>query len=98
MPDVGPSLCGAALPRRRRRRSRDSHGGTAVMSGMIPAAKPLIGDEEREAVDAVLRSGGLAGGPQVAAFEQEFSRELVAGRYCVAVNSGTAGSHLGLLA
>jgi perosamine synthetase len=68
------------------------------MSGMIPAARPLIGDEEREAVDAVLRSGGLAGGPQVAAFEQEFSRELVAGRYCVAVNSGTAGSHLGLLA
>jgi perosamine synthetase len=68
------------------------------MSGMIPAAKPLIGDDERAAVDAVLRSGGLAQGPQVAAFEQEFSTALVDGLECVAVNSGTAGAHLGLLA
>ena len=43
------------------------------MTGMIPAAKPLIGDEERAAVDAVLASGGLAQGPEVAAFEQEFA-------------------------
>ena len=44
------------------------------MSGpMIPAAKPLIGDEEREAVDRVLRSGMIAQGPEVAAFEQEFA-------------------------
>ena len=40
---------------------------------MIPAAKPLIGDEERAAVDRVLRSGMLAQGPEVAAFESEFS-------------------------
>jgi len=65
---------------------------------MIPAAKPLIGDEEREAVDRVLRSGMIAGGPEVAAFEQEFSDQLAGGWPCVAVNSGTAGSHLGLLA
>jgi perosamine synthetase len=65
---------------------------------MIPAAKPLIGDEERAAVDRVLRSGMIAGGPEVAAFEQEFGAELVEGRRCVAVNSGTAGSHLGLIA
>jgi perosamine synthetase len=64
----------------------------------IPAAKPIIGDEEREAVDRVLRSGMIAQGPEVAAFEQEFSAELVAGRACVAVNSGTSGLHLGLLA
>jgi dTDP-4-amino-4,6-dideoxygalactose transaminase len=68
------------------------------MSGMIPAAKPLIGDEEREAVDRVLRSGMLAQGPEVAAFEREFSQELVDGVECVAVNSGTSGAHLGLLA
>jgi perosamine synthetase len=64
----------------------------------IPAAKPIIGDDERAAVDRVLRSGMLAQGPEVAAFEQEFSAELVDGRACVAVNSGTSGLHLGLLA
>ncbi|MCB2174987.1 MAG: DegT/DnrJ/EryC1/StrS family aminotransferase [Actinomycetales bacterium] len=65
---------------------------------MIPAAKPLIGDEERAAVDRVLRSGMIAQGPEVAAFEQEFADQLVGGRTCVAVSSGTAGLHLGLLA
>lgn len=65
---------------------------------MIPAAKPLIGDEERAAVDRVLRSGMIAGGPEVAAFEQEFAAQVVDGRTCVAVNSGTSGQHLGLLA
>jgi perosamine synthetase len=65
---------------------------------MIPAAKPLIGDEERAAVDRVLRSGVIAQGPEVAAFESEFADHLVGGRTCVAVSSGTAGLHLGLLA
>ncbi|TDQ02920.1 MULTISPECIES: DegT/DnrJ/EryC1/StrS family aminotransferase [unclassified Leifsonia] len=64
----------------------------------IPAARPLIGDEERAAVDAVLQSGMLAQGPEVAAFEREFSDALVAGRPTAAVNSGTSGLHLGLLA
>ena len=64
----------------------------------IPAARPLIGDEERAAVDAVLQSGMLAQGPEVAAFEREFSEALVAGRPTAAVNSGTSGLHLGLLA
>jgi dTDP-4-amino-4,6-dideoxygalactose transaminase len=65
---------------------------------MIPSAAPIIGDGERAAVDRVLRSGMLAQGPEVAAFEREFSAELVAGRESVAVNSGTSGLHLGLLA
>jgi len=64
----------------------------------IPAAKPLIGDEERAAVDRVLRSGMIAQGPEVAAFEKEFGEALVGGRTCVAVSSGTTGLHLGLLA
>jgi perosamine synthetase len=67
------------------------------MSEFIPPAKPLIGDEEREAVDRVLRSGMLAQGPEVKAFEQEFSEHFGLGRACVAVNSGTSGLHLGLL-
>jgi len=65
---------------------------------MIPAARPLIGDEERAAVDEVLASGGLAQGPQVAAFEQEFSTMAVSGAFCIAVNSGTSALHLALVA
>ncbi|MCE0508295.1 DegT/DnrJ/EryC1/StrS family aminotransferase [Microbacterium aurugineum] len=68
------------------------------MSEFIPPAKPIIGDDEREAVDRVLRSGMVAQGPEVAAFEAEFSEHFVPGRPSVAVNSGTAGLHLGLLA
>lgn len=64
----------------------------------IPAAKPIIGDEERAAVDAVLATGMLAQGQQVAEFEKEFSDVLLDGRSSVAVNSGTSGLHLGLLA
>lgn len=65
---------------------------------LIPAAKPLIGQDERRAVDAVLASGGLAQGPEVAAFEREFGQVLVEGRSVVAVNSGTAALHLALVA
>ncbi|MDQ0613319.1 perosamine synthetase [Microbacterium sp. W4I4] len=68
------------------------------MSEFIPPAKPIIGDEERAAVDRVMRSGMVAQGPEVAAFEEEFAEHFVPGRPAVAVNSGTAGLHLGLLA
>jgi len=64
---------------------------------MIPAAQPLIGEEERNAVDRVLRSGMLAQGPEVEAFEEEFSRH-VDGRHCVAVNSGTSALHMAFIA
>lgn len=67
------------------------------MADFIPPAKPLIGDEEIAAVTRVLRSGMLAQGPEVKAFEEEFSAHFGLGRACVAVNSGTSGQHLGLL-
>ena len=67
------------------------------MTDFIPPAKPIIGDDERAAVDRVLRSGMLAQGPEVKAFEEEFSQHFGLGRACVAVNSGTSGQHLGLL-
>lgn len=67
------------------------------MMDFIPPAKPLIGDEERDAVDRVMRSGMIAQGPEVRAFEAEFSAHFALDRECVAVNSGTSGLHLGLL-
>ena len=64
----------------------------------IPPAKPILGDDERKAVDEVIASGMVAQGPQVHAFEEEFSSQVVDGVHCVAVNSGTSALHIGLLA
>ena len=64
---------------------------------LIPAAAPIIGDAERKAVDAVLASGMVAQGPEVAAFEGEFADLVAKATTCVAVNSGTSALHLGLL-
>ncbi|MEU8529294.1 MULTISPECIES: DegT/DnrJ/EryC1/StrS family aminotransferase [Streptomyces] len=63
----------------------------------IPAARPVIGEDEIEAAVRVLRTGRVVQGPEVAAFEEEFS-EVVEGRHCVAVNSGTSALHLLLMA
>jgi perosamine synthetase len=64
---------------------------------VIPVARPLLGEEEITAAIGVLRSGQVTQGPQVAAFEDEFSA-LVDGRHCVAVSSGTTALWLSLLA
>ena len=65
---------------------------------MIDVGKPFVGLRERIAVDRVLRSGSLAQGREVEKFEKEFSSALVSNRPIVAVNSGTSGQHLGLVA
>jgi perosamine synthetase len=70
------------------------------MSGpqdFIPPARPVIGEAEIDAAVRVLRTGMVIQGPEVAAFEQEFG-ELVGGRHCVAVNSGTSALQLSLMA
>jgi len=62
----------------------------------IPSARPHIGEAEIEAAVAVLRSGKVVQGPEVAAFEDEFTK--VSGTaHCVAVNSGTSALQLSLL-
>lgn len=64
----------------------------------IPAGRPVLGEEERDAVERVLRSGMIAQGPEVENFETEFANTVVAGTPCIALNSGTSALHLGLLA
>ncbi len=67
------------------------------MSRTIRMASPTISLRDRLAVDRVLRSGQLAQGKEVAAFEREFG-EFIGAEQVVAVNSGTSGLHLSLLA
>jgi perosamine synthetase len=64
---------------------------------MIRLSQPFIDDEEISAVERVLRSGQLSQGPEVEAFENEFS-DVAGGRSCVAVNSGTSALHVAFLA
>jgi dTDP-4-amino-4,6-dideoxygalactose transaminase len=75
----------------------DASPAPFIPAPFIPAAKPVIGEEEIAAAVRVLRSGMVVQGPEVAAFEQEFS-EFVGGRHCVAVNSGTSALLLSLVA
>ena len=64
---------------------------------MIPIAKPLIGDEEINAVIEVLKSGMLASGKEVKEFEKEFAQYLGA-KHGVAVVNGTAALDVALKA
>lgn len=62
----------------------------------VPFFRPAIGDEEINEVVACLKSGWLTTGPNASAFETEFVEVLGGGIEAVAVNSATAGLHLGL--
>ncbi len=63
----------------------------------VPLAQPVLGAQEEERVLAVLRSGQLSLGPQLAEFERAFALRLGIA-HASAVSSGTAGLHLALRA
>lgn len=64
---------------------------------MIILSRPLIGEAEKSAVLEVLDSGMLASGERVRAFESAFA-DACGTEHAVAVGSGTAALHVGLLA
>ncbi len=67
------------------------------MSSVIPLSCPDITDSEIEAVVAALRCERLSIGPRQARFE-EMVAERAGRRHGVAINSGTSGLHLLMLA
>src|SRR5207248_7591523 len=62
----------------------------------LPFSPPLIGQEEIDEVAESLRSGWITTGPKAAKFEEEFGR-FVGAEKSLALNSGTAALHLGLI-
>ncbi len=62
---------------------------------VIPVMRPVLGDEEAEAAAEAVRSGWVAQGPRVAAFERAFAERVGAG-HGVAVSSCTTALHLAL--
>ena len=69
----------------------------AEVSSRIPVMVPWLGEEEAAAAAEAVRSGWVAQGPRVAEFERAFAAEVGAA-HGVAVSSGTAALHLGLVA
>ncbi len=64
---------------------------------MIPIAKPLIGQEEQEAVKEVLGKSQIASGEYVERFEENFAHYLNS-KYAVCTSNGTTALHTAMLA
>ena len=61
------------------------------MSSFLPFTRPSIDADSIAAVAEVLRSGQLASGPKVQAFESALVAYLGGGRQVRVMTSGTAG-------
>ncbi len=72
-----------------------ANGGYVGRSTVIPVMRPWLGQEEQDAVAAVIASGWIAQGSKVQAFEDAVA-SAVGAAHGVAVSSCTAGLHLAL--
>lgn len=63
---------------------------------MIRLTEPVIEQDDLDAVQAVLKSGYLVQGANVDELESRLC-EITGSAYAVAVSSGTAALHIGLL-
>ncbi len=71
--------------------------GRGVPKLLVPMSSPDVSDAERDAVAAVLRTSCLSFGPRVVEFETALA-SYHGTRHAVAVASGTAALHLGVIA
>lgn len=69
----------------------------AQVRSTVPVMRPWLGEEEAAAAAEAVRSGWVAQGPRVAAFESHFA-QAVGADHGVAVSSCTTALHLGLIA
>lgn len=72
-------------------------GGKPVRPTMLPYGRQWIDEDDITAVVGVLRSDWLTTGPNVAAFEDAFAKQVGA-KYAVAVSNGTAALHAAVFA
>lgn len=68
-----------------------------MRESFLPFHIPALDNSDVEAVTAVLRSGWITTGPEVAAFESEFG-SFIGNDDVLALSSGTAALHLALIA
>jgi UDP-4-amino-4-deoxy-L-arabinose-oxoglutarate aminotransferase len=68
-----------------------------MIDTFLPFSKPIISEEEIEAVASVLRSGWITTGPNCGKFENEFAA-YVGCEHAIALTSATAGMHIALKA
>lgn len=75
------------------------HGGEKVVPSGLEVMWPVITEEDKQAVMAVLERGIIWGpyAPEVKAFQEEWA-EYVGMKYCIALNSGTAALHCAVAA
>ncbi len=71
-------------------------GGEPIAPQFIPLARPVMDEEEEQAVLDTFRSGWITSGPKIGAFEKAFA-ETVQAPHCIATISCTAALHLGLV-